>query len=212
MVEVKVIGSWSSPFVRKVEMALKMKGVEYEYIEEDPRNKSALLLQHNPIHKKVPVLLHNGKSIAESMVILEYIDDVWEGPPILPQDPYDRAMARFWAKFIDDKCTFTMWKACWSTGEEREKLKKEATEGLKILENEIKGKKFFGGDKIGVVDHTANFIAYWFPITAEFVELELMTDDKFPNLCRWANDYINDNFVKENLPDKDGYIAILKTI
>ncbi|KAL1546312.1 glutathione transferase [Salvia divinorum] len=212
MAEVKVIGSWSSPYTRKVEMALKMKGVEYDYIEEDLKNKSPLLLQHNPIHKKVPVLLHNGKPIVESMVILEYIDEVWEGPAILPKDPYDRAMARFWVKFIDDKCIPAMWKACWSVGEEQEKLKEEAKEALKYLENEIKGKKLFGGDKIGIVDHAANFIAYWFPITADFVGLRLMTENEFPNLYRWADDYCSDTFVKENLPHKDGYIAILKTI
>ncbi|KAH6824809.1 glutathione S-transferase TAU 8 [Perilla frutescens var. hirtella] len=210
MGEVKVIGTWSSPFVKRVEMALKIKGVEYEYIEESIRNKSALLLQHNPIHKKVPILLHNGKPILESMVILEYIDEVWEGPPILPRDPYERAMARFWHKFINDECADKMWNACWSTGEEREKLKQEAMKALEILENEIKGNKFFGGDKIGVVDHTANSIAYWIPIAANFVGLELMNDEKFPNLCRWADDYNNDTFVKENLPNKDDCIALMK--
>lgn len=84
-------------------MALKMKGVEFEYIEENSRSKSHLLLESNPIHKKVPVLLHDGKPIVETMIILEYIDQTWEGPPILPRDPYQRAMARFWVNFIDEK-------------------------------------------------------------------------------------------------------------
>lgn len=101
--EVKLLGLWASPFSCRVELVLKLKGIQYQYIEVDLFNKSPLLLKSNPVHKKIPVLIHNGKPIAESHVILEYIDETWKNNPILPENPYDRAIARFWAKFIDEK-------------------------------------------------------------------------------------------------------------
>lgn len=100
-----------------------------------------------------------------------------------------------------------LWKACWSKGEEREKAKEEAIESLKILENEIKGKKFFGGDKIGVVDIGASFIAHWFLILQELTGVKLLTEDDFPALCKWAHEYSNHALVKENLPPADRLVA-----
>ncbi|KAL6981241.1 Glutathione S-transferase U7, partial [Sarracenia purpurea var. burkii] len=102
-VELKLLRTWSSRFSLRIVWALQLKGLEYDTVFEDLSDKSPLLLQLNPAFKKVPVLLHNGNPISESLVILEYIDEIWKHNPLLPDHPYDRARARFWAKFGDDK-------------------------------------------------------------------------------------------------------------
>ena len=104
--DLKLLGLPLSPFVISVRMALNMKGVSYEYVDEDLSNKSELLLKSNPVHKKVPVLIHNGKPICESLVILQYVDELFAGRSILPTDPYERATARFWAAYAGDKVQY----------------------------------------------------------------------------------------------------------
>ncbi|XP_077218395.1 putative glutathione S-transferase [Tasmannia lanceolata] len=208
MGELKLIGNFTSPFSRRVEWALKLKGIEYEYIGEDLTNKSPSLLKYNPVHKKIPVLLHNGKRIAESLVILEYIEETWKENPLLPEDPYEKAMARFWAKFIDEKCLPSGRTAFFSQGEEREKALESTREALKILDIELKGKKFFGGETIGFVDLVAGCIAYWLPIFDEIAEMNLLFEQRFPSFYAWRENFIKVAVIKENVPPQDQMLVI----
>jgi len=50
----------------------------------------------------VPTLVHDGRTISESRVIIEYLEEAFPSPALMPADPYDRAIARLWMKKIDD--------------------------------------------------------------------------------------------------------------
>ncbi|XP_010696150.2 glutathione S-transferase U8 [Beta vulgaris subsp. vulgaris] len=206
--EMKLLGLWCSPYSKRVEIALCLKGLAYDYIEEDVQNKSPELLKYNPVHKKVPVLVRDGKPVAESLVILEYIDEMCKDKPsILPEHPYERAMARFWARFIDEKCLPSIWRAFWGPENEQESAGEEARNNLKILEKELKGNKFFGGTSIGYLDIVANFIAYWLDAIQKAAGKEILTKELFPLLSKWKDDFVACKVVKQNLPPWERLVA-----
>ncbi|CAH2060143.1 unnamed protein product [Thlaspi arvense] len=182
---VKLLGFWASPFTTRVEMALKIKGVPYEYLEEDLPNKTPLLLELNPIHKKVPVLVHNDKIILESRVILEYIDQTWKRNPILPQDPYKKATARFLAKFVDEQFLTVGFISLVKAENGREVAMEETRELIMFLEKEVTGKDFFGGEMVGFLDIVAGSMTFCLVPGWEGMGIDMIPEEKFPELNRW---------------------------
>ncbi|KFK42224.1 hypothetical protein AALP_AA2G227300 [Arabis alpina] len=198
--EVILLDFWPSMFGMRTRIALREKGVEFEYREEDLRNKSPLLLQTNPIHKKIPVLIHNGKPVCESSIQVQYIDEVWSHKnPILPSDPYQRAQARFWSDFIDKK-VYEASRKTWTTkGEELEAAKKEFIEILKTLETELGDKTYFGGDGFGFVDIAMIGFYTWFPAFEKFGNLSI--EEECPKLMVWVKKCLERETVAKSLPD-----------
>ncbi|XP_044973409.1 probable glutathione S-transferase [Hordeum vulgare subsp. vulgare] len=208
---VKVIGTRFSAFSHRAEVALRLKGVPYELIAEDLDNKSELLLRSNPVHGgKVPVLLHGDRTaVCESLVIVEYVDEAFDGPPILPSDPAGRAAARFWAGFLGvNHCWRLLWLALWAAdGDARAGFREEARARLALLEAQLEGKRFFAGDGIGYVDVAASGLAYWLGAMEEVAGVSIMDAADFPALCRWAKEYTSSDVVKGCLPDWDELVA-----
>ncbi|KAD0929800.1 hypothetical protein E3N88_43540 [Mikania micrantha] len=207
MGEVKLFWTWSSPYAQRIAWALKLKGVEYETMYEDLANKSRLLLEYNPVHKKVPVLLHNGTPICESLVILEYIDETWNTTArLLPEDPFARANARFWAKFSDDQVLPSAFHAYVSQGVEQEKAKDHTLQKLDIVEKQLTGKKFFSGETLGFLDLVFGWIAVYLDIVEETSGIKILDKERFPLISAWKENISCIPVIQETWPDREKLI------
>ncbi|KAI3934648.1 hypothetical protein MKX01_012188 [Papaver californicum] len=171
-----LLSFWPSMFGNRVKIALALKGIKYEYIDENLRDKSPLVLEMNPINKKIPVLVHNGKPICESLLIVEYIYQVWNN---------QKSQAKFWADYIDNK--------------EQEKTKKNFTEILKVLEGELGEKPPFGGKKFGFLDVALIPFYSWFYGYETFVNFNI--EQECPKIVGWANKCMEIESVSQSLPD-----------
>lgn len=198
--EVVLLDKWESVFGMRVRIALSEKGIHYEYKEEDLRNKSPLLLKMNPIHKKIPVLIHDGKPICESLIIVQYIDEVWKDKsPLLPSDPYQRAQAGFWADYVDKKILYAGMKVVTKKGEEQETGKKELIDCLKLLETELGDKPYFGGDKFGFVDIALVPFYSWFYAYETLGNFSIEAECQ--KLIEWAKRCMEKETVSKTLND-----------
>lgn len=87
---------------QKVRLALAEKGLDWESRDcSGPALRDPEYLKLNP-GGVVPTLVHDGRALTESRIISEYINDAFEGPPLMPSDPRLRHEARLWSKQIDD--------------------------------------------------------------------------------------------------------------
>eukprot|EP00268_Persea_americana_P002941 TRINITY_DN10886_c0_g1_i1.p1 TRINITY_DN10886_c0_g1~~TRINITY_DN10886_c0_g1_i1.p1 ORF type:complete len:222 (-),score=35.72 TRINITY_DN10886_c0_g1_i1:202-867(-) len=198
--EVVVLDFWPSAFGMRVRIALEEKGVQYEFKESNPFDKSDLLLKSNAVHKKIPVLIHNGQPICESLNIVLYIDETWnDKSPLMPQDPYDRANARFWADYVDKnifECGRRIWK---DKGGAQEAAAEEFIQILKVLEGELGEKSFFGGDRFGFVDVSLIPFGCWFYAYETCGNFSV--EKECPKLMAWVNRCMERETVSKTLAD-----------
>ncbi len=91
-----------SPFCRKIRLSLAEKRLEVELVEERYWERDADFMRRNPAGK-VPVLKMDGKLLAESAAICEYIEEQFPTPSLMPQAPEARYEVRRLVSWFDDK-------------------------------------------------------------------------------------------------------------
>jgi len=90
------------PYCARARIVLAEKGVPYETVTVDLAVRSAWLYEHNPPDGRVPVLEDDGWILPESVVIDEYLEERYPEPPLLSDDPAERAAARLLVFRFDD--------------------------------------------------------------------------------------------------------------
>lgn len=191
---VTVIGSYISPYVRKVLVFLDLKGVQYQVDPIVPFFGSEEFTKLSPV-RRIPVLVDGDVTLSDSTVICEYLEDRYPNPPLYPAGPEDRGRARWLEEFADTRMgEVFIWrlfneliirKFVWGEKTDeaavRNTLETEVPQVLDYLESELQPNRasFFGG--IGIADiavaaffRNAAFAGFevnpqrW-PLTADFV-------------------------------------------
>ena len=186
-----------SPFGWKVRIVLEEKKVPYEMVVPQNKNEDPAFARLNPF-RLTPVLeLLNGKTVYESTVINEYLEEVYPKPAMLPRDPYERARVRI-LEDTADQYLYAAIRGLTSSqfeyappflnrkkpGEIDRKLLEESRakvhEHLARLEQELKGRTWFGGDLFSLAD------AALAPALTGSLRLHgILPDPKYPNIGAW---------------------------
>ncbi|MDP9426612.1 MAG: glutathione S-transferase family protein [Actinomycetota bacterium] len=166
-------------------MVLHEKGADFEAREVDLQNKSEEFLEASPTGK-VPVILVDGDSLYESNVANQFLDEVFEEPKLLPENPKARAYARIWMAQADDNFYPQVFIS--TMGRERgfsEERISEAFEKLKAtlsrLEERLRDREYLAdGFSLADIAHAGNFVRLH-----ELDEGGTLSLADYPNVAAW---------------------------
>ena len=161
---ITIIGSYLSPYVRKVLVCLHVKGVPYRIDPIVPFFGDERFSKLSPL-RRIPVLLDGDVVLSDSTVICEYLEERHPAPSFYPRGPAARARARWLEEFADTRMgDVFIWRlfnqvaigpAVWGEKTDREKLRHtlevELPAVLEYLEAELPGEGFLFG-ALGIAD------------------------------------------------------------
>jgi glutathione S-transferase len=188
-----------SPFGWKVRIVLAEKKVPYDPVVPQNKNEDPAFARLNPF-RKTPVLeLEGGRTVYESTIIGEYLEEAFPEPAMLPRDPYERARIRMiedtadqyfypvvraaiMAEFENNPPLLIRKKADKVDHKALEEARVKIHDHLALLEQELKGRTWFGGDQFSLAD-----AALAAPITGTLTLLGILPSPKYPNLGGWIS-------------------------
>lgn len=100
----KLIGSHTSPFVRKVRIVLAEKKIEYDFVIDSPWLEGSKVPNINPLGKIPALVLDDDTPLFDSRVIVEYIDSVTPNNKLIPAPSRERTEVKRWEAVADGIC------------------------------------------------------------------------------------------------------------
>jgi len=151
--EFVLYGSWFCPFTQRVWIALEERGLPYQYVEINPFQKNPAFLAMNP-KGLVPTIQYNGQPLYESMIICEFLEELYPDnqSKLLPADPYARAQVRVWVDYIGKFVVpsyFRLFQA--RTPETQQAAVDDFSAALRVFADKAQG-PYFMGEEFGLAD------------------------------------------------------------
>ena len=97
----KLIGSTTSPYVRKVRVVLAEKKLDYRFVEEDVWAAETTIAAANPLGKVPCLVMEGGEALFDSRVIVEYLDTLSPVGKLIPASGRERAEVKTWEALAD---------------------------------------------------------------------------------------------------------------
>jgi len=112
----KLLGSLTSPYVRKVRIVMAEKKLDYQLVLEDVWGSDAIL-KANPLGKVPCLVMEGGEAVFDSRVIVDYLDTLSPVGRLIPASGRERAEVRTWEALADglvDACILARLEQTWS--------------------------------------------------------------------------------------------------
>lgn len=213
-----VLGSPLSPFVRKVILAMDLKGIDYDLdYSVSPFHLPEGFEKLNPL-KRIPVIKHNDRVLADSSVICNYLEALHPTPSLVPAEPWQAAQVAWFEKFADYELghlvtleafrlllLYRVMQREVDIEKTRAMLAKKLPPLLNYLDGEIGDKHFLVGEKLSLADlaTVCQFMNYRY-------SGEQLDSDRWPHLARYLEHHLQSEVFAQVLEKQLGLVAKMK--
>jgi glutathione S-transferase len=158
----KLIGSVTSPYVRKVRIVMAEKKLDYQFVLEDVWAADTAMAAANPLGKVPCLVMEGGEAVFDSRVIVEYLDTLSPVGKLIPSTGRERAEVKTWEALADgllDACVLARLEATWSGRTEGERSQAwidrqmvKVHDALKAMSTGLADKPFCSGVHFSLSD------------------------------------------------------------
>lgn len=202
----KLIGSTSSPYVRKVRVVMAEKRLDYEFVQEDVWADDTTIATSNPLGKVPCLVMDGGDAMFDSRVIVEYLDTLSPVGKLIPASGRERAEVKTWEALADgvmDAGVLWRMEAVWpkradnersQAWMDRQRGKVEA--GIAAMAKGLGDKPFCSGIHLSLSDIAVVCALDW--IGFRFLDLDWRTEH--PSLARLCDKLHQRPSIKDTAP------------
>lgn len=202
----KLIGSTTSPYVRKVRVVMAEKKLDYQFVEEDVWSADTTIMQSNPLGKVPCLVMEGGEALFDSRVIVEYLDTLSPVGKLIPAVGRERAEVKTWEALADgvlDALVLARLEAHWA-GRKKEQRSQawidrqvdKAQASLKAMSQGLGDKPFCAGIYLSLADLAVGCALGY--LDFRFAEIDWLS--AYPNLAKLQDKLMQRSSFAETLP------------